>query len=234
MPFGIPVLYEDRLPPLFVQAVDRGIRDRVVLFWENGGVDVGVPVLRGPLPDADKTSLELRATELRNALMPWPETSRDVLVDDISRMLGAFTANQKYDADTALMMAMSYLWTVRQRPHWAISKGCRMVRAGTAGLNPSYCPSEPEFNQLIGGLVADYERRLAATERLLAAKVEWRRARSASRQPQPIATSRQPEPIATPVCDGNHAARAMADLQARKAPVPSRGSSERTAMNKRL
>jgi hypothetical protein len=204
---SIPILREDRLPALFVLAVDRSIPDRVVMFWENGGVGLGTPVLRRRLTDAEKSALEQRASELRDALAPWPESSRDKLLEEISGMLGAFPSMQRLDEETAMCMAAAYLWTVRGRPHWAISKGCGMVRAGAAGFNPSYCPSEPEFNKMIGRLIADYVNRLAATERLLAAKAEQRPVR-------PV--SLQPIPTASPGSDRNHAARAIADLQARK------------------
>ena len=44
-------------------------------------------------------------------------------------MLGAFPSMQRLDKSTALSITLGYLWTVRERPHWAI------VRAGAvAGL----------------------------------------------------------------------------------------------------
>jgi hypothetical protein len=204
---SVPILREDLLPVLFVLAVDRGIPDRVVMFW-NGGVGLGTPVLRRRLTDEEKSALEQRASHLRNALAPWPESSRDKLLEETSGMLGAFPWMQRLDEEAAMSMAAAYLWTARERPHWAIIKACEMVRAGTAGFNPSYCPSEPEFNLMIGRLIAGYVNRLAATERLLAAKTEQRPVRPVS--PQPI-------PTAAPGSDGNHAARAIADLQDRKA-----------------
>jgi hypothetical protein len=84
-PVSIPILREDRLPALFVRAVDRGIPDRIVMFWENGGLGLGKPVLRRSLTDSEKSAPEQRASELRNALAPWPETNSGGLPLDRAR-----------------------------------------------------------------------------------------------------------------------------------------------------
>jgi hypothetical protein len=222
---SIPILREDRLPALFVPAVDRGIPDRVVMFWENGGVGLGTPLLRRRLTDVEKSALEQRASELRNALVPWPESSRDMLLEELSGMLGAWPSMQRLDEETAMCMAAAYLWTVRERPHWAIIKACEMVRAGTAGLNPVYCPSEPEFNIIIGRRVAPYADALRRTQALIDAKVEASAPRKLTREEIEAKLGRPlgeaaPEPAKAPasrVGDGRHAERAMADLAARKA-----------------
>jgi hypothetical protein len=104
-------------------------------------------------------------------------------------MLGGFTNMQYHDAESAAAMTAGYLWTVRDRPPWAILRACEMVRAGTAGLNRSYCPHEPEFNSLIGRIVAVYELRLRAVESLLSAKVEPTLPRSAEDKARVAATA---------------------------------------------
>jgi len=86
----LPILREDQVPKLFARAVDRDIADRTVAFWENGGMERGDPVLRRPLTDAERGALERRASELRAAVAPWPETSRDTLLEELSGMFAAF------------------------------------------------------------------------------------------------------------------------------------------------
>jgi len=138
----------------------------------------------------------------------------------ITGMIGAFPVMQKYDQTTALGMVGAYLSTARERPHWAIVKAAAMIRSGNAGLNPGFCPSEPEFNILVGRLVEPYLEALRRAERLLTAKIE------PSAQPEP----RLPEAKSPPatISDGKHASRVMAELAARKAHrgAPQLGSGE--------
>ncbi len=63
-----------------------------------------------------------------------------------------------------------YLHSVRTHPPWAVIKACEQVRTGMAGLNTSYCPTEPEFCALVRRIVAPYELQLRKTEALLSAK----------------------------------------------------------------
>ena len=122
----VPVTREERLPGLFEREVDRGIPDRVVIWWQDGAA---MPELRRPWSDEEKLALNRRADDLRTALLPWPQPSRNTLLQEISGMLGAFPSMQRLDKSTALSITLGYLWTVRERPHWAI------VRAGAvAGL----------------------------------------------------------------------------------------------------
>jgi hypothetical protein len=97
------------------------------MFWD-GRVDTGVPVLRRPLTVAEKSVLEQRENELRSALAPWPESTRETLLGEINGMLGAFPSMQRLDDEAALTIAAAYLWTARDRPHWAIVKGCKLER----------------------------------------------------------------------------------------------------------
>jgi hypothetical protein len=106
-----------------------------------------------------------------------------------------------------------------------------MVRSGTAGLNHAFCPTEPEFNAIAGRCAEFYARLLRRTKQLLAAGVYT--------PPPP-----KPRPSVGPWCcllckeelaitknrsravpsdgaysapsNGVHAARAIADLEARR------------------
>lgn len=216
----MPILTTDRLPSIWNRTVDRDIADRVVCFWRGEQLE---PELRRDLEPDERQALVRRAGELRNALAPAPATSRNVLLGAIGAMLGAFPQMTRHSDETATAIAAGYLWTARERPHWAIVRACEMVRSGAADRTVSFCPSEPEFNTLIGGLVVDYERRLRAAERLLDARLSPPCAPPSTREEiearlgRPIGevdTRAQPEPPA--LHDGNHLARVMADVEARK------------------
>ncbi len=167
----VPTTREDQLPALYVKEADCDPL-RLVMFWEGGGVGSGTPVLRRPFSAEEQSVLERRVQELSCAVAPFENKNREPLLRAINGALGAFPMMQRYDQPTALGIVAGYLWTTRERPHWAIIKGCEMVRAGTAGLNAGFCPSEPEFNILIGRLVEPYAHALRRTEQLLKAKIE--------------------------------------------------------------
>ncbi len=221
---GVAITHEDRLPAVYVREIDRDFRD-LVRFWENGGVGSGTPVLRRPFNEAERSALERRIWELRCALASFESGDSEALGRAINGMLGAFPMMQRFDQVAALSMARAYLSLVGGRPYWAIVKACQNVRLGTAGLNLGFCPSEPEFNILVGRLVEPYVNALRRAESLLAAKID---------PPAPVRptqteveaklgrrlgppSSPQLKPPAMPVGDGGHAARVMADLVARKA-----------------
>ena len=125
--------------------------------------------LRRAFTAAEGTSLERRTTELRSALAPWPDSSRPVIEGELALMLN-FPANRGLDETAAAGMVAQYLMLARRHPHWAIVRVCRNIRAGKAGLNPAFCPTEAEFNLLLDREVDFYRRRLASAEELLHAK----------------------------------------------------------------
>jgi hypothetical protein len=215
----VPITGEDKLPALFDREADRTIPDRV---WMWTGSD-GVAELRRPLTVAERTALERRAGDLQSALAPWPKVNRDVLEAEVSLMLN-FPANRGLDETAAMGMVAQYLMLSRDRPHWAIVKVCRMVRLGKAALPPGYCPTEAEFNLLIEREVADFERQLARTRRILDAKVlpaeppKLTLAEIEARLGRPLGVgpAEVKAPASVAPVDGNHAARVMADIAARK------------------
>jgi hypothetical protein len=216
----VPITREDQLPALVNLETDRSIPDRV-LMWT--GSD-GVAELRRPLTLDERTKLERRDSELRSALAPWPQSSREVLEAEVSLMLN-FPANRGLDEITAMGFVAQYLQLTRGRPHWVIVKVCRMVRLGKAGLPTAYCPTEAEFNQLIDREVAYYERALAKAQKVLDAKVrppeppKLTRAEIEAKLGRPIGEVKAEvkAPVRSTADDGNHAARVMADIAARKA-----------------
>jgi hypothetical protein len=216
----VPITREDQLPVPFDSEADRSIPDRVLMWTGNDSV----AELRRPLTLEERTKLERRDSELRSALAPWPQSSRDVLEAEVSLMLN-FPANRGLDEITAMGFVAQYLQLTRDRPHWAIVKVCRMVRLGTAGLLTAYCPTEAQFNLLIEREVADYERQLARTQRILDAKVlpadppKPTLAEIEARLGRPLgaAPAEVKAPASVAPSDGNHAARVLADIAARKA-----------------
>jgi hypothetical protein len=219
----VPTTDENGLPELYVPAVDRDIQ-RAVMWWENGGVGSGTPVLRRPFSADEQSILERRVWELRCALAPFQEGNRNTLICEIAGMFAAFPAMQRYDEATALGIAAGYLWTVRDRPHWAIVKACTMVRAGTAGLNRSYAPSEPEFATLVARLVEPYVQAHDRARRLIEAKVDvpppkLTQAEIEAKLGRPLGSRASSDAQAPPVPagDGKHAERALGSLAAQKA-----------------
>jgi hypothetical protein len=212
----VPITQDDKLPALFDSEADRSIPDRVLMWTDSKGA----AELRRPLTVSERTALERRANDLRSALAPWPMVNRDVLEAQVSLMLN-FPANRGLDETAAMCMVAQYLMLSRDRPHWAIVKVCRMVRLGKAALPAAYCPTEAQFNLLIEREVADYERQLARTQRILDAKVlpadppKPTRAEIEAKAWAAPAEVKAPASVAP--SDGNHAARVLADIAARKA-----------------
>jgi hypothetical protein len=219
----VPTTRECDLPALFVPEIDREL-PRLVAFWEGGSASDdehgerarrGTPVLRRPFTEAERSALEERVWSLSCAVAPPQEAHRNALLASISGMLGAFPMMQRHDELTGLAMVASYLWSAREQPHWAILKACNMVRSGIGGLNRAFCPSEPEFNTIAGRCAEAYVDALRRTKRLLAAKVD-----TPSAGPKPPLSKAALEVLArahgwTP-CDGGHAERVKADLEARR------------------
>jgi hypothetical protein len=169
----IPISDAGKLPPPFVKAVDRDLPDQVVCAWTGRNDDTpGEPTLRRALHVDERRALEQRRNDLRRALAPAPAASRDALLDEIAGMLGAYPSMQRHDAQAAAMMAMSYLWTVRDEPHWAIVKACTLIRGNRAGLNPSFPPTEPEFAHVVRREAAMHRLSLQRAEALLRAKAD--------------------------------------------------------------
>jgi hypothetical protein len=216
----VPITQDDKLPALFDREADRSIPDRVLMWTDSKGA----AELRRPLTVSERTALERRANDLRSALAPWPMVNRVVLEAEVSLMLN-FPANRGLDETAAMGMVAQYLMLSRDRPHWAIVKVCRMVRLGKAALPAAYCPTEAQFNLLIEREVADYERQLARTQRILDAKVlpadppKPTLAEIEARLGRPLgeAPAEVKAPASVAPSDGNHAARVLADIAARKA-----------------
>jgi hypothetical protein len=216
----VPITREDQLPALVNLETDRTIPDRVLMWMGSNGE----AELRRPLQPVERTALQRRAGELHSALAPWPPSSRDELEGEVSLMLNV-PANRGLDETAAMGFVAQYLQLTRTRPHWAIVKVCRMVRLGKAGLPPAYCPTEAEFNLLIDREVAYYERALAKAQKVLDAKVrppeppKPTRAEIEAKLGRPIGEAKVEvkTPVRSTPDDGNHAARVMADIAARKA-----------------
>lgn len=165
----VPVADEAQLPVLFNVKIDRDLVDGVVSWWRGSPSPDApqLPVLRRPLRPAEREALEARRAELQRATAPCGDADKRRLTAAIVRMLGAFP-QVSGRADVPLVeMATSYLWTVRESPPWAIAKACEMVRAGTAGLNRDFCPSEPAFAAIVRPLSAKYAALLGAIQSVL-------------------------------------------------------------------
>jgi len=98
-------------------------------------------------------------------------------------MLGGFPTMTRLDLEGATASVAGYLQVVRNCPPWAVIKACEQVRTGQAGLHTSFCPSEPQFYEVVRAIVTPYELQLAKTEAMLNAELP--RAASASPSPKP-------------------------------------------------
>lgn len=169
----LPILDATKLPPPFVRAIDRDLPDRLVCVWTGRSDDhPGEPTLRRELDPDERRALEQRRNDLLRTVAPAPPSSRSTLLDEIGGMLGAYPSMQRHDARAAAMMAASYLWTVRDEPHWAIVKACALIRGHRAGLNPTFPPPEPEFADVVRRQVEMHRRSLRDAEALLRAKAD--------------------------------------------------------------
>jgi hypothetical protein len=218
-----PITSKANLPQIFDRATDLEIPDRVAMFWfDRTDGDKGTPLLRRALVPAERSALEKRRSELQQAIAPAPARSRDTLLDEISGMLGAFPMMQRHDRNTAKMIAASYLWTVRDEPHWAIVDACLAVRGNQAGLNPSFPPTEPEFATVVKRSSSWYRKKLRETDAILDAKViENIDAPKLSKEElekllgRPISEAQYH--ARKPACDPGYAERVRKDLAMRRA-----------------
>jgi hypothetical protein len=164
---------------VWVREIDRDLVDRVVLFWEGSSL-TGAPVLRRALTAAEHDLLTAHRDHLRAAIAPPQPSDQEPLTAVIARMLNAFPAVNRQSeaaaagggAQAAVKTAAGYLWTLRDCPPWAIVRACDCVRAGTAGIDRNFCPSEPALRAVADRLVEPYRVALARIERLIAAKVD--------------------------------------------------------------
>lgn len=227
---AVPITTTEGLPSTFVRSTDRDIPDRTVTRWTGTGEERGEPVLRRALTSDERAAVAHRRDELRNAVAPAPEASRNMLLRAIKGMLGAYPAMQRYDDGTATAIAANYLWTVREEPHWAIAKACDEVRSAAAGLNPSFAPTEPEFATVVAKLVATYRQRLAQAEAVLRAGVDKLPAPPLTKEEIEAKLGRpigeRPNPLWPEEAAGGHAERVAADLAARKARQGARTTNE--------
>lgn len=127
--------------------------------------------LRRELTVSERSALIERVSDLEGALMPYSAAERTSCAAAISGMIGAFTVMHRYSASVAATITTAYLWTLRDRPRWAIEKVCSDIREGKADLAPNYCPNEPEINIAIGKVLEPYNERLRLAKSLLNASV---------------------------------------------------------------
>lgn len=170
----LPILDPGKLPPVFVRATDRDLPDRLICGWSNNRSDdnPGEPALRRELAPDERRGLEQRRHDLLRAVAPAPAASRNTLLHEIAGMLSAYPAMQRHDDAIAATMATSYLWTVRDEPHWAIIKACALIRSHKAGLNPAFPPTEPQFTEVVRRQAEMHRRSLQGVEALLRAKAD--------------------------------------------------------------
>jgi hypothetical protein len=190
-PAPAPILDSKQLPKFFVREVDRDIPDRVVAWYENGQ-ELITPNLRRALTAGERATLSQRRDELETALAA-PVTGRhgDRCATAVSGMLSAFPLMARLDMESAVATVGGYLHTVRNYPPWAVIKASEQVRTGMAGLNTSFCPSEPDFCELVRKIVAPYELQLHKTEALLSAKPPS--AEPSRQAPRPPPQARRPD-----------------------------------------
>ena len=166
-----PVSDEADLPAIFDLAVDRHLVDGVVSWWRDAPGS-GAPVrpkLRRALRPAEIDALALRRAALRRATEPYGNADKKRLTAAIVRMLGGFPQMAARSDAAMLATAANYLMTVADCPPWAVAKACDMIRAGTAGINRDFCPTEPAFAGVVRPLPLRYAAALARIEAVIEA-----------------------------------------------------------------
>jgi hypothetical protein len=175
----VPVEDSSQVPAIFVRETDRDIPERVVSWWYEG-IAKPIPVLRRSLREDERITLERRRRDLLIALAaPADGHHGDRCAGAVAGMLAGFPAMSRHDIKAATAMVAGYLSIVGDLPPWAIMKASRMVRSGQAGLNMSFCPSEPEFCGVVKRIVAPYEERRRKIDALLLAEAPAKTQRKA-------------------------------------------------------
>jgi hypothetical protein len=190
-----------------VLETDRDIPDRVVAYYE--GFAYHQPILRRDLRAGERIDLLRRREELLIAVGE-PITKRhwDRCAGAVSSMFRGFPTMARLNRESAVATVGVFLQEMRNYPPWAVIKACDLVRTGKADLNRTYCPTDPEFHEVVRGLIAPYELQLRKTDAVLDASLP-------SAQPKPNRTIAEPRRQAVET-DGEHGKRVKADLAIRK------------------
>jgi hypothetical protein len=162
---AIPIWDSQQLPAVFVRETDRDIPDRVVSWYEGSERR---PVLQRDLTANERGALVRRQRDLMVALAASGRRD-DRCAAAVTMMLSGFPAMNRYDDETSVALTNCYLDVVREKPPWAIIEACRRVRSNHAGLNPAFCPSEPEFSFVVQRLVEPYQRMLRKVDDIIGA-----------------------------------------------------------------
>jgi hypothetical protein len=157
------------------------------------------------LTEEERGKLTARAAELRAGLTPFSEADTNKVDAAIGAMFSGFRAMRQEGENVEAQVDITR-FVLREFPRWAIEEGCLKIAQGKAGLDRRYAPNDTQIHEVIAWIVRPYAEKARVVHALLAAPVERRIER-----PSPL-PAKPPEPPG----DGNHAARVLADIAARK------------------
>jgi hypothetical protein len=173
------------------------------------------------LTDEERQRLARREAELAEGLRPFSNDQAPRVRAAIAKMLGGFRSMRQQGADVVATVEAA-VEVLAKFPAWAIQQGCFKIARREAGLDPSYAPHDNEIFHAVEEIVKPYRKALANAKALLDAPVEPDESprEKPKREPLPAMDwSLSPSmPGAKPSRgDGNHMARVLADLEARRA-----------------
>lgn len=185
---------------------------RLFSAWVPAG---GAREIVRPLADAERNALQARADELRDAMTPCQAHQHAAAESAIAAMLSGFRVMRQKGEDVEATVRISR-HILRDFPLWAILRGCLLIAQNSAGLDPRWAPNDAELCGVVREVVRFHRAALDRCEALLCAPVE----NSEPARPTPEEIQEQIARLELPArpreWDGNHMARVLADLEARK------------------
>lgn len=184
----------------------------------------GLRPLRRALTERERSAVGYRAETLRGGLHRFVAKDTNVVRAVLHGMLGGFRSLRQQD-DNAEMSVNVLLCVLREFPAWAIEEACIRIATGQTDLNERWPPSDAQIHDLVASIAAPYQKLLEQADALLSAPVDA--------PMEPVRPSKDEveaklgRPITPPIAktvpdepqvpvDGNHMARVLADIAARK------------------
>jgi hypothetical protein len=216
--------------------VDRDADYDIAKLWRDRDEYDRPRSIARALTPGKRSVVERRHGELQAGLEPFTAAEQNQAVAAISRMLGGFRALRHDDEKSAVAGLDGLRHVLSPFPLWAIEAGCLAIAGGEAviegrRLDRRFPPNDSEVYGVVKEILRPYRAALDGAAALLEAPVERNFTGSRTADPpkptQAEIEARIGRPLGVfarvstsapiPAGDGNHAARTVADIAARKA-----------------
>jgi hypothetical protein len=202
-------------PALMDREADFDIPRKVSTNWLPA---IGAREINRALSDAERATLQRRASDLASGLTPMQPHEKDDARAAMHAMLGGFRSRRETGADA--QAAVEVLLAILQGfPGWAIEQACLRIAKRQVDidppLDPRWAPNDGQVHEIVEAIVKPYRKSLDAAQALLAAPVAKPEPPAIPRQLQHdwhVFAWRRHESMG----DGKHAERVAADLAARR------------------